>query len=53
MGIISVILLGALNVPVFLLFCRFVRRVFSRDRQDFRRSLVVWSFDLYAFFDYV
>jgi len=33
MDTISAILLGALNVPVSLLFCGFVRKVFFRDRQ--------------------
>jgi hypothetical protein len=48
---ISLVLLGALNLPVFLLFCRFVRRVFFRDRQDFWRSLLAWICDPHAFFD--
>ncbi len=51
MDTISIVLLGALNLPVFLLFCRFVRRVFFRDRRDFWQSLLAWSFDPHAFFD--
>ncbi len=51
MDSISAMLLGVLNVPVFLLFCRFVRRVFFRDRPDFWRALLAWSFDPHAFFD--
>ena len=51
MDIISAILLGVLNIPLFLLFCRLFRRVFFGDRQDFWRSLLAWSFDPHAFFD--
>jgi hypothetical protein len=51
MDVITVILLGALNLPVFFLFCRFVRKVFFRDRQDFWRSLLAWGCDPHAFFD--
>jgi hypothetical protein len=51
MDFISAVLLGALNVPVFVFFCRLFRRVFFRDRAEFWRSLLAWSFDPHAFFD--
>lgn len=51
MDSISAILLGALNTPLFLFFCRLFRRVFFKDRQDFWKSLLAWSFDPHAFFD--
>ncbi|MGD0230092.1 MAG: hypothetical protein ABSC19_07020 [Syntrophorhabdales bacterium] len=51
MDFISAILLGVLNVPLFLLFCRLFQRAFFRDRSDFWRSLLAWSFDPHAFFD--
>ncbi len=51
MDTISAILLGVLNIPLFLLFCRLFQRAFFRDRPDFWRSLLAWSFDPHAFFD--
>jgi len=51
MDIISVILLGLLNIPVFLFFCRIIRKVFFRNRQDCWRSLLAWYCDPHAFFD--
>jgi hypothetical protein len=51
MDFASIILLGALNVPVFIFLCRLFQRVFFKQHQDFWRSLLSWSFDLQAFFD--
>lgn len=51
MDIISVILLGALNTPVLLFCCSTIQRRLSREREDFWRSLLAWSFDPHAFFD--
>ncbi len=51
MDIVSIILLGVLNVPVLLIFCRLFRKVFFRNHEDFWRSLLAWSFDPHAFFD--
>jgi hypothetical protein len=51
MDTLSAILLAALNVPVFVLFCRLFQRAFFRQHHDFWRSLLAWSFDPHAFFD--
>jgi hypothetical protein len=51
MDFLSAILLALLNVPVFLLFCGLFRRTFAKDRHDFWKSLLAWSFDPHAFFE--
>ncbi len=51
MDIISIILLGALNVPLFVFCCRLFHRTFYRDKHDFWKSLLAWSFDPHAFLD--
>lgn len=51
MDFTSAILLGALNIPIFVFLCRLFQRVFFKKHQDFWRSLLTWSFDLHAFFD--
>ena len=51
MDFISAVLLGALNVPLFLFLCRLFQRAFFREHRDFWRSLLAWSFDPHAFFD--
>ena len=51
MDTLSAILLAALNIPVFLLFCRLFQKVLFRKHPDFWRSLLAWSFDPHAFFD--
>ncbi len=51
MDFVSIILLGALNVPVLLFFCRLFRRAFFGNRQDFWKELLDWSFDPHGFFD--
>lgn len=51
MDIISIVLLGALNIPVLIFFCRLLRKRFFGDKEDFWRSLLAWSFDPHAFFD--
>lgn len=48
---ISAFLLSALNVPLFLFFCRLFQKSFFRHHHDFWRSLLAWSFDPHAFFD--
>ena len=51
MDTLSAILLAALNVPLFVFFCRLFQRAFFRERHDFWRSFLAWSFDPHAFFD--
>jgi Trk-type K+ transport system membrane component len=51
MDFVSVILLGALNTPVLILFCRTIQKKLSKDGDNFWRSLLAWSFDPHAFFD--
>jgi hypothetical protein len=51
MDFVSIILLGALNIPVFVFFCRLFQRIFFKRHPDFWRSLLSWSFDFSAFFD--
>ncbi|MGA3174643.1 MAG: hypothetical protein ABSE25_09510 [Syntrophorhabdales bacterium] len=51
MDLLSAVLLGALNVPVFLFFCRLFQKAFFRKHRDFWRSLLAWSFDPHGFFD--
>ena len=51
MDAVSAILLGALNVPIFLFFCRLFRKVFFSEHRDFWPSLLAWSFDPNGFFD--
>ncbi len=51
MDIVSIILLGALNVPLLVFSCRLFRRTFYRDKHDFWQSLLAWSFDPHAFLD--
>ncbi len=51
MDIISIMLLGALNVPLFMFSCRLFHRTFYKDKSDFWKSLLAWSFDPHAFLD--
>lgn len=51
MDTISALLLGILNVPVFLGICRIIRRRAFGDKRDFWQTLLSWSFDPHAFFD--
>ena len=51
MDTLSAMLLAALNVPVFVFFCRLFQRTFFREHRDFWRSLLAWSFDPHGFFD--
>lgn len=52
MDIVSIILLGALNIPLLMLFCGIIRKRLDKHREEhFWRSLLAWSFDPHAFFD--
>jgi hypothetical protein len=51
MDFVSIVLLGALNVPLLIFVCRLYQRAFFNDKQDFWKSLLTWSFDLHAFLD--
>jgi len=51
MDFVSIILLGALNAPLLVFVCRLYQRTFFKDKQDFWKSLLSWSFDIHAFFD--
>ncbi|OPY65431.1 MAG: hypothetical protein A4E57_03198 [Syntrophorhabdaceae bacterium PtaU1.Bin034] len=51
MDIVSAILLGALNVPLFVFLCKLFQRSFFPDKHDFWKSLLAWSFDPHAFLD--
>lgn len=51
MDLISVLLLTALNAPVFVFMCKQFRKLFFGDKEDFWNTLLHWSFNPHSFFE--